>query len=794
MPGIGIAISPHFKNNNFSFARYWATLTNMHLKTRSGNALVDDYSNDATILNPYLYLNATGYYIRTDDGSLDIGASSFAFGGWIKGEDTAKAAPYYLMGKITDSTNGCYGLFINQTTGRLSFFFKPSGTIVYIHSTVDMTDGWHLVYADINQATLKARLFIDNVQIGADVSYTGTFAALDSKYEFTIGAGNDANGTNIVLKSKSSHKDAFVYHRTLTDAERANLLNSVYPTDAEALYPLSEGLSLAQDISGNGNHLTGVVMSPAVNKRYSADGSRLLLDYGFAKYSCGWDDIYVPLTVSGAEITITAPAGYNKTLEGNHAGSLTRHNLADSYIVFVGAEWDRSDTTIWNDQARTGYYDATSATTRRTWHISELNNLRINAWANTGYKGINFVKIADNSYKDRKVLEEIITVDTEITGTEYGNAMVSYFNDYAYVDTYENEYIYWKYTAYNILTQNNLRVLRWENAATDRLHLSIDGGVTYPYVINSPKNGEYPEFAHIFNNGNILIGFNSSIYLSDNNLTSLSAITVEDLGGGDFTATTNSYFTSTKDKAVVIDGTEILVWGNYSIAAQTASVNINVFYTIDGGATIKVCYRAGVTNPPNLIARHVHGVTYREADDSFWIFTGDNANECNVIRGDYDWDLDSWTFTKIAGEADATFKISSLGFYNSGNDMLIGEDAGGAVDTLGLFTSSVANFATRASWTKVFPSKLTSTVAFIDGNDIIASLVGAAGHNSFAVSDTGISGLRGTVLYGLPAGFVISQHITEKNDNGWFLCSVTISGTNQNVQLYNNGAIWIKIK
>lgn len=26
MPGIGIAISPHFKNNNFSFARYWATL------------------------------------------------------------------------------------------------------------------------------------------------------------------------------------------------------------------------------------------------------------------------------------------------------------------------------------------------------------------------------------------------------------------------------------------------------------------------------------------------------------------------------------------------------------------------------------------------------------------------------------------------------------------------------------------------------------------------------------------------------------------------------------------------
>lgn len=157
---------------------------------------------------------------------------------------------------------------------------------------------------------------------------------------------------------------------------------------------------------------------------HNALGSSQYLDSGYKIYSkAGQADEYVP---TGGSVTALLAAGYSltKTVLGN----VTKHNLAPSLIQFAGAVWDRSDATIWSASARAGYYDATNATTRRRWHISELNQNTINSWANAGYKGLNFVKIINNSVNDRLTLDQLFGYDTEKTGDSL-NGVLTYTND-----------------------------------------------------------------------------------------------------------------------------------------------------------------------------------------------------------------------------------------------------------------------------------------------------------------------------------------------------------------------------
>ena len=143
--------------------------------------------------------------------------------------------------------------------------------------------------------------------------------------------------------------------------------------------------------------------------------------------------ISIPYNVGGTPITIP-PTGF--VILHDQEGDLLNHNLADSIIEFKGVIWDRSDTDIWKDGARAAgtYYDSTSATTKKRWHISELNQLQLYEWLNTDYLGRPFVKIDPNSVdiEERLVLKELFSYTTNKTGSDFIK-ILKYTKDYTLI-------------------------------------------------------------------------------------------------------------------------------------------------------------------------------------------------------------------------------------------------------------------------------------------------------------------------------------------------------------------------
>ena len=190
-------------------------------------------------------------------------------------------------------------------------------------------------------------------------------------------------------------------------------------------------------VSGNVAWTAGsTVASPSL---YCSEyGSRQSLDVGYSRYILlGSNDIQVPYLEAGTkQVNPTLPTGYVWMYDV--PAITTSHNLADSMIQFTGASWDRSDATIWSAAARaaTTYYDSTSATTKKRWHISELNQLVMNSWANTNYKGLNFVKVLPNSVdvEVRLTLDELFSYTTNKTGSDI-TKIQKYTGDYAILQT-----------------------------------------------------------------------------------------------------------------------------------------------------------------------------------------------------------------------------------------------------------------------------------------------------------------------------------------------------------------------
>lgn len=799
----GIGFSPLMQKSSGSWSSYWLTQNiNLHTSGRNGLALSDSLGNDIPILPAYLHKSAgTEYAYIQDNGVLDIGATDFTIFGRLS--ILTKNTYHGLLGKLAGGgVYGRYGFFSNTTTGLVIFQFNPnSGNNIEINTGIDGTTGEHFYLAEIDQANHLVRVYVDNVQIGDAVSYTGAVASMDNAYRLYLGAWNTTPTGAPIYISKSTHSDCGLLNRLLSAEEKANLLLGIFPDDCKAYWPIMGAGDFIPDASGNDYHLTGINLNNIVNTRFSLTGSKHGLNKGFALYQNGWDEIYVGNKVDGTEIIPTnIPAGYKKTAEGVHSGNNLKHNLANSVLAMIGTSWDRSDTTIFSEEARRAdtYYDATSAATKKYWHVSECNNLKFQSWANAGYKGISAFKISDHSYKLRKTLDEILSFDAELTGANYSK-LINYCKDYVYSGEYENDVIYWKYVTDSILATRGAKRLKWENAATNKFHLSIDGGVTYPYSINSPFNSQTPTFAHIFENGNILIGGTSSLYLSTNNLSTFILITTKDINGTDYTPGANDFHEYFKTKNILKGGVEMLIWGCYRTFVGSDDTNINIWYSVDNGVTVKSCYKAGVTNPPNLKARHIHSVTYREADDSFWVTTGDNnaavIQECNILRGVYDWDADIWSWSKIYGDTsgERDWKWTQIGFFEE--SVFFASDNTNN-KTLGLATCAIADIGNPANFVSKFRA-INEGGDFVMDNSIIVGfqnmLVATKDKNNVIISKTGVDGLTGNKLYGLPASIVNFAAIYDKDISGYYLMHLTLEG-DSSYDKYGRGSLLVKLK
>lgn len=224
-----------------------------------------------------------------------------------------------------------------------------------------------------------------------------------------------------------------------------------------------------------------------------------------------------------------------------------------------------------------------------------------------------------------------------------------------------------------------------------KIYLSEDNAKSWAYSSDFPE-ADHITFSCLLKNGNIIFATRERLFLSSDNLKTHRQIVVKRADGGDYLPHTPQnpdlpgwYFhpldgIHTWD----VDGREMLVWGNYCNVLG-GPVPINIYYSVDGGETIKLAYSFGrnpkfqekgvepanhLGDPDNpVICRHIHCVTYHPAERAFYACTGDInrgfGNECHWLRGTYDSAADRWDWRVIVSvNSNSRYKSGGINFVD----------------------------------------------------------------------------------------------------------------------------------
>ena len=292
--------------------------------------------------------------------------------------------------------------------------------------------------------------------------------------------------------------------------------------------------------------------------------------------------------------------------------------------------------------------------------------------------------------------------------------------------TVREHYLDYSFSTRHICTQRGAKVLAFDDGV---LSLSVDGGATFAITKTTSPAISIITFAHIFEDGNILFADHTKCYYSDDNLSTYAESTVLGIDGNPFVPGTYNNFRGVNYDNVSIADAEILVWGAYITEGTGQYNNVNGWYSIDSGVTVKSCYKAGVTGTPvaTLAARHIHAINFNPADNTFWIQTGDGTDTCNWIKGEYNWGTDAWTWTKIAGDNESSGENVNSTYYKTSGMIFVGTDVYWGSDSdnaarYGIYKVAYAAITTKASYVRVYAATKQVVAIRGSGTEIIAIL------------------------------------------------------------------------
>ncbi len=332
----------------------------------------------------------------------------------------------------------------------------------------------------------------------------------------------------------------------------------------------------------------------------------------------------------------------------------------------------------------------------------------------------------------------------------------------------------------------------------DEVMLSEDNGNTWPHKLAFP-NARNITFSCILESGNVVFATSSKLYVTTDNLQTCEYVTVKDLDGSDYIPHTAHdpdrpgwYFhTLPGVNSWDVNGTEMLVWGNYCNVVGGAAP-VNIYYSIDGGQTVKIAYAFGqnlrtrdngspgggadgtlLGNPDNPVcARHVHAVAYNPVEDAFYACTGDGTreqgHECHWLRGTYEHDADRWDWQVIISDySNSRYKAGGITFVD-GELYWISDSNGPEPHDRGIFRCAPEDLARPEAHTLLFNPQVESGNMIIQDDVILASHCAPA-----SPMDTGI-------IVSTDAGETWAQYdlkefgkrsptrFHEKNSEGWF--------------------------
>lgn len=334
--------------------------------------------------------------------------------------------------------------------------------------------------------------------------------------------------------------------------------------------------------------------------------------------------------------------------------------------------------------------------------------------------------------------------------------------------------------------------------AGGKIFLSEDNGHSWEH------NAEFAEaenitFSCILKNGNVLFATREKLFLSTDNLQTHRQVIVKDRDCEDYLPHTPQdaeqpgwYFhpldgVHTWD----VDGSEMLVWGNYC-NVMGGPVPVNIYYSTDNGETVKIAYSFGrnpkfqekgtqpgsyLGDPKNrVICRHVHSVVYNPVERVFYACTGDIdrgwGNECHWMRGEYDVKADTWEWTVLVSvNSNSRYKSGGISFFDG--QLYWAADANGPKlpeerYDRGIFRCAPADLPDQEKHTLLFDAEFEMANMIIQDNVILAGHCAPASTfaTGIAVSlDVGKTWAEYDLAEFGPRSPV---RFEQKNSDGWF--------------------------
>ena len=408
----------------------------LRFDSRSGSELIDSVSGEtATILTPcYLRTGATrinGDKTRNEEKVLDgedytiyfqfrqvvevdpaLGRDIVSFGGaksiGRRGIEIRALNNDFSI-YVGDGTSMEYDVAVNDCNGNLldNGFFHCIINLSFTDKELKCAvydENYNLIGSETNR-DISGYVFNSNDNCE---SFT-----IDS-YEFIIDNIKKFEGIKTIIQCRN--------HAYVTDLQMhlANVMSAI-------------------DISGNGCDFYMIDVDLDTEKKYYQFND-IPLDYGFDLYvniiGGIYQTVYKKATGESTEPArgIGLPYGASRLIWESEGNSIC--NLRDAKIRFTNAFFDRSDSTIWNDDCRASdYYDATNT---KDFHINELNQRTLMNWLNAGYRGRLYINMNPNSVntamggdallRDATDLIEIILFTADKTGT-INKSILTYTGD-----------------------------------------------------------------------------------------------------------------------------------------------------------------------------------------------------------------------------------------------------------------------------------------------------------------------------------------------------------------------------
>lgn len=333
--------------------------------------------------------------------------------------------------------------------------------------------------------------------------------------------------------------------------------------------------------------------------------------------------------------------------------------------------------------------------------------------------------------------------------------------------------------------------------ADGRVMLSEDNGHTWPHGLAFPE-ARHITFSAILNNGNVVFATGSRLYVSTDNLRSCEEVIVKDLDGSDYPHTPRDpsnpgwyYHTLPGVNSWDVNGTEMLVWGNYCNVVGGAAP-VNIYYSTDGGRTVKIAYAFGqnpftrddgspggglegtlLGNPDNpILTRHLHTVAYNPVEDAFYACTGDSDREgyfeCHWLRGTYDAAADQWDWRVIISDhLNSRYKAGGINFVD-GELYWISDSNGPEPYDRGVFKCAPEDIAHKDKHTRLFNPEVESGALLIQDGVFLATHCAPASPMDCGIIISTDDGQTWAQYDLKELGPRSGTRLHEKNGEGWF--------------------------